>query len=48
MLLEALATIGFFFGSLIIGFILLIVIAYVWATVKTNKDRKKWNNRYYR
>lgn len=48
MLLEALATIGFFFGSLIIGFILLIIIAYVWAIVKTNKDRKEWNNRYYR
>ena len=48
MLLEALANLLFFFGSFIIGFILLIVIAYVWAIVKTNKDRKEWNNRYYR
>lgn len=48
MLLEALATIGIFFGSLIVGAILLCIVAYVWAIVKTNKERKSWNNRYYR
>ena len=48
MLFEALATVGFFLGSLIVGGILTIIIAYVWATVKTNKERNAWNNRYYR
>jgi flagellar biogenesis protein FliO len=48
MLLEALTNLLFLFGSFIIGFIILIIAVYVWATVKTNKDRKEQNKRYYR
>lgn len=48
MLLETLANLLFLFGSFIIGFIILIIAVYVWATVKTNKDRREQKNRYYR
>lgn len=48
MLLEVLANLLFLFGSFIIGFIILIIAVYVWTRVKTNKDRKERNNRYYR
>lgn len=48
MLLEALATIGFFFGSLIIGAVILFIGLYICAVIKNNRETKKWNNRYYR
>ena len=48
MLLEALATISFFFGSLIIGTVILFIGLYIYAIIKNNREAKKWNNRYYR
>jgi len=48
MLLEALATIGFLFGSLIIGAVILFIGLYIYAIIKNNRESKKWTNRYYR
>lgn len=45
--IEALVFWGVFFGMLVAGLVLVIILAWVVGTVQENKRRKNWANRYY-
>ena len=48
IIIEVLATIGFLAGMSIIGAIIVIGLALVWATIETKREKKAKQNCYYR
>lgn len=44
---EALTFWAAFFGMLVVGFVLIVALAYVMVTIEAKRQRKEWNNRYY-
>ena len=47
IIMEAVIFWGVFFGMLVAGLVLVIVLAWIVGAVQENKRRKNWANRYY-
>lgn len=47
MIMEAIVFWAVFFGMLVVGFVLVIVLAWIVGTAQENKRKKEWDNRYY-
>ena len=47
IIMEAIIFWAVFFGMLLVGLALVIVLAWIMGTVQENKRRKNWANRYY-
>lgn len=47
IIMEAIVFWGVFFGMLVVGFAMVIVLAYVMVTIEAKRQRKEWDNRYY-